>query len=972
VDSYARGSEWRLWDLHLHTPASGKDYDYGDATPENIVSILIENDIAAVAVTDHHTIDIEQYVQIRQCAAGKLTVFPGIELTTKLMGHDHIHLIGIFPDNLNTPDLESILTDLQSRLKFRPSDVKGKNLTEVSVRYEDSIKVIQKNGGLVSIHAGRKDKGIEKYPHALPVERIAKLDMVERIDIFEIGQSRDADDYRSKVFPNIPREYPMVICSDNHDIRKYTLREKCWIKADPTFLGLKQALKEHKDRIYLGPTPEQVASADLRSTRVIDSVSLSPTGSYEGKPWFDQELPLSPGLIAIIGRKGSGKSALADIIALAGSADTPAPSYSFLTDQRFRKEKLATNYVATIGWRDGTFSGEANLMNPVGRSAASRVRYLPQNYVETICNEAGITVEFQREINKVVFSRVRSEEKMDTTYLEELIDIHSSALDKDIDTIRSKIRSQIERLVNFEKKTSASYIGLLRDKLKEKERELQTIAYPKEVLEPPPDADQDNHTKLAGVVAAIKGLDERIQKAEDRLTGVNRKLQALEQLRTRLNSLEGEVADLQEEMSENCMLLGISFTDLITLSVTRTPLEQAELALRQEKALLHKELGHPPVADHFIRKDGALALPAERKKLSTVAEQLRAKLGAPQREYEEYQKARAGIDNRRAKVIGNAGDRGLESITSLKEELSYVEQGLGPDIEAALGQLFALTESLFKQIAQKQSIYSDIYEPIQRFIEQSTGDAVAAGCKLTFNVNIKCKLNYLQDEFLSLIDSRQSGSFRGDQEARKAVANLLAKNAVSDFADLKSFLIDTLHELRGSTSDLHGRWDTLSSQILKRASVADIYVLLFELSYLEVSPTIEFNGKDLNSGQLSPGEKGAVLLIFYLHIDREQCPLIIDQPEENLDNESVFSVLVPFMQEAKKRRQVIMVTHNPNLAVVCDADQIIHAIMDTNAKCKIRYSSGSVENPRINKCLVDVLEGTMPAFSSRRATYHPE
>ena len=94
----------------------------------------------------------------------------------------------------------------------------------------------------------------------------------------------------------------------------------------------------------------------------------------------------------------------------------------------------------------------------------------------------------------------------------------------------------------------------------------------------------------------------------------------------------------------------------------------------------------------------------------------------------------------------------------------------------------------------------------------------------------------------------------------------------------------------------------------------------------------------------------------------------MDQPEENLDNESVFEILVPYVKEAKQRRQIILVTHNPNLAVVCDAEQIIVAKMDRKEN-KISYISGSIENEKINKKIVDVLEGTLPAFDIRDRKY---
>jgi ABC-type lipoprotein export system ATPase subunit len=67
--------------------------------------------------------------------------------------------------------------------------------------------------------------------------------------------------------------------------------------------------------------------------------------------------------------------------------------------------------------------------------------------------------------------------------------------------------------------------------------------------------------------------------------------------------------------------------------------------------------------------------------------------------------------------------------------------------------------------------------------------------------------------------------------------------------------------------------------------------------------------------RLSPGQRGALLLIFYLLVDRDRIPIILDQPEENLDNETVYNLLVGVITRAKQHRQVVMVTHNANLAV---------------------------------------------------------
>ena len=103
-------------------------------------------------------------------------------------------------------------------------------------------------------------------------------------------------------------------------------------------------------------------------------------------------------------------------------------------------------------------------------------------------------------------------------------------------------------------------------------------------------------------------------------------------------------------------------------------------------------------------------------------------------------------------------------------------------------------------------------------------------------------------------------------------------------------------------------------------------------------------------------------------MDKEDIPIIIDQPEENLDNQTIFKVLVKCIKAAKQRRQVIMVTHNPNLAVVCDAEQIICATCD-KATNTFSYISGGIESPVIKATVVEILEGTGPAFKNRKRKY---
>lgn len=117
---------------------------------------------------------------------------------------------------------------------------------------------------------------------------------------------------------------------------------------------------------------------------------------------------------------------------------------------------------------------------------------------------------------------------------------------------------------------------------------------------------------------------------------------------------------------------------------------------------------------------------------------------------------------------------------------------------------------------------------------------------------------------------------------------------------------------------------------------------------------------------MSPGQKGILLLLFYLLVDPEPRPLLLDQPDENLDNQTIKEQLVPAIKSASRRRQVIVITHNPNVAIVADADQIIVA---DKTDSEFRYKCGSIENLAINRASVDILEGTWPAFTNRSSKY---
>ena len=142
---------------------------------------------------------------------------------------------------------------------------------------------------------------------------------------------------------------------------------------------------------------------------------------------------------------------------------------------------------------------------------------------------------------------------------------------------------------------------------------------------------------------------------------------------------------------------------------------------------------------------------------------------------------------------------------------------------------------------------------------------------------------------------------------------------------------------------------------------------LLGTDHISVRYEISYDGVDIR--KLSPGTRGIVLLLLYLALDdSDDRPLIIDQPEENLDPKSVFDELVALFTAAKSKRQVIMVTHNANLVINTDADQIIVAEAGPHPSGglpPISYVSGGLENTAIRKAVCDILEGGEAAFRER-------
>jgi predicted ATP-dependent endonuclease of OLD family len=154
--------------------------------------------------------------------------------------------------------------------------------------------------------------------------------------------------------------------------------------------------------------------------------------------------------------------------------------------------------------------------------------------------------------------------------------------------------------------------------------------------------------------------------------------------------------------------------------------------------------------------------------------------------------------------------------------------------------------------------------------------------------------------------------------------------------------------------------------------------------YFEITYDLK-QGNDLLN-HMSPGKKGIVLFQLFLEVSSSKVPILIDQPEDNLDNRTVYKTLNEFIKNKKIDRQIIMVSHNPNLVVSTDSENIIVANQNGLVVDSIRfdYINGALEETKtkndtepnilkqqgIREHVCEILEGGVEAFKKREEKYN--
>jgi len=978
------GSVWCRWEPHIHAPGTIMNNQFTGLDAWNQYLTKLEEAtpvIEAIAVTDYYVLDTYREV-LKHKASGRLPnvklIFPNVEVrldvATAKGGFVNLHLF-VSP---NDADHIEQLTRLIQRLQFsvmgdtfnctREDLIRlGKRVdqtivsddaalsygaNQIKVNFQNLRETINnsawaKKNILIAVAGGATDgtsgvreaadhtirREIESFAHVIFASSQAQRD-------FWLGYKNLSPIEIRSTYGGLK---PCLHGSDAHKLEIVATPfgdRFSWIKGGLEFDALRQACIDPAGRAYVGSEPPVLGTP----SQVISSLQV-----YNASWMQTPNIPLNPGLIAVVGARGSGKTAFADMIAAACDS---IPDKSWEADKwsnpsfLARARPLIGNGQVKVSWQ----AGEPCIRSLNGSDANSemrypRVRYLSQQFVEDLCSANGMTDGLLREIERVIFEAHSEDDRNGALDFEELLEgrasLHRQARIREAEAVK-----QISERVSLEiekKKQVAGYVAQIAQKK-------QLVA-----------AYTADRAKL--VSAGSKVRADRHTQISIFASQVNSKLRELNNQKQAFLALQDEVKDVRVNYAPE----SLRQTQGRHAHIGMTPEKWAAFLLDYKGDVdgdlktylgwVHNEIiklkGMPPVPG-----DPNVPLIADNTDLSTLSlsllnaemSRLEKLIGADKETQRQYSALTGKITAETAALqalevklvdANGAKDRALELV------------GLR---EAAYGRAF-------DAIVNEQAVLEELYSPLMARLSSASGTLK----KLSFSVaRVANVADWAQKAEEGLIDLRKGGAFKGKGTLLDKANETLKKawetgNSADAISAMRKFRDLYEKEL------LEHAPVSFADQIESRNWLKRFAHWLFSTEHIHIHYSIEYDGVDIR--KLSPGTRGIVLLLLYLALDESDGrPLVIDQPEENLDPKSVFEELVPLFIAAKAHRQVIIVTHNANLVINTDADQIIIAESGPHPHGElppITYRSGGLENAEIRKSVCDILEGGEGAFKER-------
>lgn len=606
---------------------------------------------------------------------------------------------------------------------------------------------------------------------------------------------------------------------------------------------------------------------------------------------------------------------------------------------------MLTGASVALKWQEGDETCRA-LDGFDNRSAVDypHARYLSQKFVEELCSATGMSDELLLEIEKVIFEAHSFAERSGAVDFQELRELRTARLHEARSLEEGALANISERIgEELEKK---NLVEGLQKHINEKGRLIQGYT-------------KDQSKLIAkGSEACIKRLSE-LTGAANNVRGNLRFFAAKEQS---LLAVKDEVANLR----------GHAAPEILRKMAERN--QASALKPQEWEAFLLDYKGDVDgtIAEHLAGARRGAAYwkgtpPAvEDSSAPLIADD--AELGRQPLALLEAEIARVGAlvsaDRDAVTKFKALSKRLMEETTALvrlTEKLADCE-GAEERARALVQEREAAYRDVFDAIVDEEDVLRELYRPLMARL----GAAGGTMKKLSFSVQRVADVAQWAANGEELLDLRRQGPFRG-KGALQHVAEVSLRKVWETGSP--RVVADAMVAFRSQYQE-----DLLKHSQIEKSKQPEYREWskrfarwLYGTAHIRIEYSIDYDGVDIR--KLSPGTRGIVLLLLYLALDdADDRPLIIDQPEENLDPKSIFDELVDLFVQAKGKRQVIMITHNANLVVNTDADQIIIAQAGPHSPGHlpaISYLSGGLESAHIRRAVCDILEGGERAFRER-------
>lgn len=932
------GACWWKFDFHTHTPASldTRAWQAAIGTPDEMTPLkwlhkYMAAEIDCVAVTDHNTGDwIDKlkatYAEMKRAAeAGappdgfrELHVFPGVEISVQ----GGFHLLAIFDPSANG----QTISDLLAKVDYSGTRGDSDGVTRIG-----AALVIERviAAGAIAIPAHVEgEKGLLQVREGTSrclIDTNTVKDILQEPGILALEWTA-SNCPKPVILDELKLRFASVVGSDCHSFKgaavpgsRYT-----WVKmAKPSLEGLRLALLDGQD-VSVRRSDESNGFAPFKTPEhFIESIEIS-NARYMGRGATPVNIQLNPYFNALIGGRGTGKSSIVHAVRLAYRRELELSPITE-TGQTFNR----FNKVPKSGSDEGGLREDTSISLQVNRDGSSyRLRWRR--------NGQGHSVEeFDTDLNSFIPSE-------------------SHAITEQRFPLRLFSQGQIAALAGD---SQESLLKVIDDAA----------------------GTQTQHAEFEEAKRAFWASRAQMYELDSKLKGVESLKLSLEDVKRKLSRFE--VAD------HASVLKNYQLTSSQGRELDRQFEISAELASNLKTFATDILAENLPEELFDLEKDSEAV---------TIAQQLHAAIAKAQQDI--INSAVSLLD--RAQVLRNElySSNWYSGISTAKSDYEHLKadlqlQGVSDPseygrlvqekqrLEIDLNKLDTLQKQ-HSELRQKAKLQLEQVKVARRaisvqrstFLQETLHDNPFVRIELIpysrdaqgINRSLREVLGAPDGKYLEDIYQEQPGA-----SPKGLVAELLGTiDLVEQLGSWDSTIFEQtlfaqkkriLQACRGETE--FGGWFNkfLKAEADKRQEYTDQVLCWFPEDGLQVEYSRKGDGRDFQSiGQASAGQRAAAMLAFLLAHGSE--PLVLDQPEDDLDNHLIYGLVVQQIRSNKLRRQLIIVTHNPNIVVNGDAE-LIH-VLDFNHQCFIKQT-GSLQDQAMRREVCQVMEGGEEAFERR-------